>query len=125
MLSLRFRRPAAALLLLASLGLAACGGGDDDGGGGDAGGSGGGTAAAATVDLKPTTFEPDEVTVKVGEAVTWKWGSGVQHNVKFDDFESELMSKGEFSHTFDEAGTFTYTCEVHPTTMKGTVEVTA
>lgn len=82
--------------------------------------------ANATVMLNPTTFEPDEVSVKVGDRVLWKWAGGVQHNVNGgDEFKSELQADGEFAHTFDKAGTFEYVCDVHPTTMKGTVEVAA
>ena len=117
-----FRRTAAALLLIASLGLAACGGGDDDSDSGVASDSGGGTAAA-TIDLKAQTFEPAEATVKVGDTVEWKWEGGVQHNVKGDGFKSELQSKGKFTHTFDEAGTFEFSCDVHPATMKGSITV--
>ncbi len=121
-----FRRPAAILLLAASLGLAACGGGDDessDAGSDSGAASDSGGTAAATIDLKAQTFEPADATIKVGETVEWKWEGGVQHNVKGDDFKSELQNKGEFTHTFDEAGTFAYACDVHPATMKGTITV--
>jgi len=114
------RRLFAAALLAASLGLAACSDSDGEPGAGAAG-----PPADATVDLKPTTFEPADVTVKVGETVAWKWGSGVQHDVEGDGFKSKIQSKGEFRHTFDEAGSFDYTCNVHPTTMNGTVTVEA
>ena len=114
------RRPLAALLLAATLGLsAACS--DPDGGGSSAPDDG--PPADATIDLKPTTFEPSEVTVKVGETVAWKWGGGVQHDVEGDGFKSKIQSKGEFRHTFDEAGSFDFVCNVHPTTMKGTITV--
>jgi plastocyanin len=77
------------------------------------------------VQLKAITFEPDTVTIKVGEAVRWVWEGGVQHNVNGGDvFKSKLQSKGEFVHTFDKAGSFDYRCDVHPTTMKGKVVVT-
>ena len=118
------RRLLASLLLVASLGLAACSDSDEPTPGAVGDGDTG-APADATVDLKPTTFEPDEVTVKVGETVAWKWGGGVQHDVEGDGFKSKIQSKGEFRHTFDEAGTFEYTCNVHPTTMKGTVTVEA
>ena len=42
--------------------------------------------------------------MKVGETVRWKWGGGVQHDVEGDGFKSKLQSKGQFDHTFDEAG---------------------
>lgn len=82
--------------------------------------------AAATIEpntvvLKGTKFVPGTVNVKAGESVTWLWRDGsVMHNVKGDGFESELTAKGEFKHTFAEAGTFPYVCTVHPT-MKGEV----
>ena len=116
------RRLLAVALLATSFTLAAC---SDSDGTGDGDGASAGPPADATVDLKPTTFEPDEVTVKVGETVAWKWGGGVQHDVVGEGFKSKLQSKGEFRHTFDEAGTFDYKCEVHPTTMTGKVTVEA
>ena len=121
------RRLLASVLLVASLGLAACSDSDDtdDPGPGAVGDGDTGAPAAATVDLKPTTFEPAEVSVRVGETVRWKWSGGVQHDVEGDDFKSKLQSKGQFDHTFDEAGTFEYKCNVHPTTMTGKVTVEA
>jgi plastocyanin len=47
------------------------------------------------------------------------------HTATSDDevFDSgSLTEGGEFSFTFDEAGTFAYFCEVHPT-MRGTIVV--
>lgn len=64
------------------------------------------------------------MSIKVGDRVVWKWAGGVQHNVNGGgDFKSELQKSGEFAHTFDTAGTYEYVCDVHLTTMKGTVEV--
>lgn len=118
------RRLFASFLLVASLGLAACSDSDEPAPGAMGDGDTG-APAAATVDLKPTTFDPADVTIKVGETVRWKWGGGVQHDVEGDGFKSKVQSKGQFDHTFDEAGSFDYTCNVHPTTMKGTVTVEA
>ena len=108
--------------------LGACGGGDDDGG--DDNGSSATTEASASEDqasativLQPATFKPEDVTIKPGEIVLWKWAGGVQHDVQGEGFESDLMSKGEFSHTFDTAGEYPFKCTVHPTTMTGTVTV--
>jgi len=86
--------------------------------------AGGGLKPAVVVRLEPLTFEPADFQVQVGRRVVWKWAGGVQHNVRGgDEFKSELKSSGEFSHTFDKAGTYEYICDVHATTMKGTVEV--
>ena len=73
--------------------------------------------------LQPATFKPEDVTIKAGETVRWKWGGGVQHDVKGEGFDSGVKSKGTFDHTFDTAGEYPYKCTVHPTTMKGTVTV--
>lgn len=119
-MSVRSGSKLAALLFVGAAFLSACG--DDDAG--DQGTSEGAeSSAAATIDLGPTTFEPADATVAVGETVLWKWGGGVQHDVEGEGFKSEMQKEGTFSHTFDEAGTFEYKCNVHPTTMKGTITV--
>ena len=115
------RSTASALLLTASLAFAACGGGDD--GAGEDTPEASGPAAAATVNLRPVTFEPAKVDISAGETVEWKWAGGVQHDVQGEGFKSKVQSKGTFRHTFDEAGTFEFVCNVHPTTMKGSVTV--
>lgn len=117
----RSRRSAlSALLLTGSIALAACGGDD---GAGEETPEASGPPAAATVSLRPATFEPADVTIGVGETVEWKWGGGVQHDVQGEGFKSKVQSKGSFRHAFPEAGTFDYKCNVHPTTMTGTVTV--
>jgi plastocyanin len=97
-------------------------GGEDEGGGDDGGGSGGG----AQVSMEGIAFNPGEITVKVGDTVTWTNNDSVGHDVTGDDFSSGDaggLSSGEtFEHTFDEAGTFDYVCTVHPG-MEGTVTV--
>ena len=99
---------------------AACGGGDD---GGSDDGASAEPAESATVVLRDVEFNPDEVTIYTGGTVTWEWDDGnIVHDVKGDDFKSELQKEGTFEHTFDEAGTFDYTCTVHPA-MKGEVVV--
>ena len=92
--------------------LAACGGGDDD----DA------ASEPGVVRVIDNSFEPEQMEIEVGDTVTWQFEGGVAHNVVHDDFASELMKDGEFEHTFEEAGTFDYTCTVHAG-MDGTVEV--
>jgi plastocyanin len=107
---------AASLALLVA---AACGGGDD--GGSD--GAAAEPAESATVVLKNTAYDPEEVAVVTGGTVTWEWDDGnIVHDVKGDDFKSELQKEGTFEHTFDEAGTYEYSCSVHPA-MKGEVTV--
>jgi amicyanin len=128
----------AMLLACLALGLVAAGCGDDDddggggngaatteepaGGGGDGGGGGGGTE----VSMEGIAFEPAEITVSVGDTVTWTNNDSVPHDVTADSFssgEAGGMAGGDvFEHTFEEAGTFDYVCTVHPG-MEGTVVV--
>jgi len=74
---------------------------------------------------------PSVVKIGVGETVTWSNDDTAAHTVTSGTaaggldgvFDSSLFMAGaEFSHTFDEAGTFEYFCMVHPW-MAGTVIV--
>lgn len=79
----------------------------------------------ATVVVKDMTFSPASVTIKAGQAVTWEFDDGVvKHDVIAEDgsFVSELMVGGSYTHVFDEAGTFDYSCSPHPR-MTGVVIV--
>jgi len=75
-------------------------------------------------------FIPAEVTVSVGETVTWSNDDSAAHTVTSGipldadgTFDSGLfMAETTFEHTFDEAGTYDYFCMVHPW-MTGTVQV--
>jgi len=76
-------------------------------------------------------WSPSTITVEVGETVTWSNDDTAAHTVSSGSaadgldgiFDSSLfMAATEFSHTFDEAGTFEYFCMVHPW-MAGTVIV--
>jgi len=125
--------------VLAGAALAGCGG---DGGGNGNGGGDGNTVSAVNY-----AFEPDEITIAVGETVTWEFESG-GHNVcaypeMFPDIVSipesadpfgtmsadgsayEPVDPGEvFEHTFETAGEYTYVCGPHVNQdMIGTVIV--
>jgi len=76
-------------------------------------------------------FLPGEVTIGVGETVTWHNDSGVIHTVTSGSFEdgpdgtfdsSIIMSGDTFTHTFTETGQYEYFCSIHPW-MTGTVIV--
>jgi plastocyanin len=99
------------------------GGPDEEGGGGGGGGAGGG---GAEVSEEGIAFQPAEVTVGVGDTVTWTNNDSVGHDVTADSFSSGDpggMAPGDtFEHTFEEAGNFDYVCTVHPG-MEGTVVV--
>lgn len=62
-------------------------------------------------------FSPQTLTVSVGDTVTWVFEDrGMAHDVVADDysFRSSLMTTGQFTHTFDTAGTYDYHCTPHP-----------
>lgn len=111
-------------LILAAAGTACSS--SDNGDGGDVTGPDGDAVEISVVD---NAFEPAQVGASVGDTVVWTWGETAEpHNVVADEGEfssgSATAEPGTtFEHTFEEAGTFSYTCQVHPTEMTGTVTV--
>jgi len=76
-------------------------------------------------------FIPSDVTIKVGETVTWSNNDSAAHTVTSGTptdgsngtFDSSLFMAGKtFSHTFDNTGEYTYFCMVHPW-MTGKIQV--
>jgi len=76
-------------------------------------------------------FSPSEVTIGIGDSVTWHNDSTVAHTVTSGNpedgpdgvFDSSLFMGGDtFSHTFTESGEYQYFCQIHPW-MTGTVIV--
>ncbi len=122
---------AAALMLLA-----ACG--DDSGSSSNTtsapAASGGGSAttaatggAAGTIVAKDIAYNPTEITVKVGDTITFKNEDGFAHTFTADngDFDSGNVDGGaEFQYVADEAGTIAFHCKIHGN-MKGTITVEA
>ena len=92
------------------------------------------SVAAATVEISEFAYTPKQVTVKVGDTVSWINRDEFLHTVTSGAvdgpenqpdgrFEEDLDEAGsEASVTFDEAGTFTYFCEQH-NAMDGVVIV--
>lgn len=111
--------------LVVVLALSACGGGDDATQDGDDGVEPG---DGTTVVMENIGFEPAELTVEVGETVTWvNNDAGLIHTVTAEDgtFDSgQITENEEFSYTFEEPGTHPYRCDVHPNRMTGTITVT-
>jgi plastocyanin len=84
-------------------------------------------AASASVTIRDFEFAPSQVTVNVGDTVTWSNSGPTPHSATADDgsFDTGIFPEGESrSHTFNQAGTFTYFCTPHPQ-MQGTVTVQA
>ena len=115
-------RVLAALAL--TLSLAGCGGsGEDSAASSEAGGS---SAESAAVTIADLAYSPAEISVAAGSEVTWTNDDKAPHTVTFDDegvdSSEELKTGDTFSTSFDEAGTYAYTCAIHPD-MKATVTV--
>lgn len=78
--------------------------------------------------MRSIAFDPLEITINVGETVTWTNLDIVPHtatsgNPEDADFGSVFQSarlgiNDSFTHTFDEPGEFIYFCEVHPVMMR-------
>ena len=83
-------------------------------------------SAPAAVTITNFAFDPASLTVAVGATVTWTNQDSAVHTITSDagDWDSGRLSQGQsFSHTFDQAGTFPYSCAIHAS-MKGTIIVT-
>ncbi len=82
-------------------------------------------ADSAQVRIANLAFDPPTLTIAIGETVTWTNEDTVPHTVTALDgaFDSGIFDPGaSFSWTFDDAGTFAYQCQLHPT-MEGPIEV--
>jgi plastocyanin len=80
--------------------------------------------AETTVTIDNFTFAPAQLTVKVGDTVTWKNHDDIPHTVvSAGKFRSKAMDTDDsFSFTFTAAGEYKYFCSLHPH-MTGTVKV--
>lgn len=80
------------------------------------------------VNVKGMSFSPASITVNVGDKVTWRFDDGgIPHTVTgvkgaATAINSPILKEGDYSYTFDKAGTYDYICTLHPD-MKGTVTV--
>jgi len=76
------------------------------------------------------SFDPAAIAVPSGTTVTWEWtGEGGSHDVVSQDdgpldAETAAEEGHTYSHTFEESGTFIYSCTPHESAgMKGAVHV--
>ena len=114
------RRALLPSLILAALLLGACG--DDD----DATATATATATDdpttdAVVTMEQSRFAPDSLAVAPGTEVTFENLDPYAHTVTAAEgstveFDSGQLGEGDtFVQTFDDAGTYEYFCEIHPT----------
>jgi len=80
------------------------------------------------IDIAGFAFDPNPMTIHVGDTVGWTNSDAVNHTATADDgsWNTGTLSQGESSNgiTFSTAGTFTYHCAIH-SAMHGTIVVTA
>jgi plastocyanin len=86
------------------------------------------SSASATVSIGDNFYSPASVSVAVGDTVTWANNGQAQHSATANDgsFDTGVFGPGGTrSHTFNQAGTFSYFCTVHGQAQSGTVRVLA
>jgi LPXTG-motif cell wall-anchored protein len=84
-------------------------------------------AASGGVTIADFSFSPASLTINQGDTVTWVNNGPTPHSATANNgsFNTGILKAGQFgSHTFGQAGTFTYYCQPHPF-MKGTIVVQA
>jgi LPXTG-motif cell wall-anchored protein len=84
-------------------------------------------AASGSVAIADFQFTPAQITIDQGDSVTWTNNGPTAHSATAPDgsFDTGIFPAGQSrSHTFNEAGTFSYICTPHPN-MQGTVVVRA
>ena len=81
-------------------------------------------AEDVAVHIDNFVFEPAQLTVKVGQTVTWANRDDIPHTVVCaGKFRSKTMdTDGTFSFTFTAPGDYKYFCSLHPH-MTGVVKV--
>lgn len=82
------------------------------------------TPGTVSVDIQGYAFNPSTITIPAGTTVIWTQMDSTDHTVTGSGFDSGTLSQGQtFRRTFYDAGTYSYSCSIHPT-MIGTVIVT-
>lgn len=75
------------------------------------------------INIENFSFNPGTLTVKKGTSVTWTNNDAAPHTIKSTAFNSAVLNKEQsFSFTFNDAGTFSYSCSIHPS-MTGEIIV--
>lgn len=79
------------------------------------------TSTGNMVTISGFAFNPPTLKVKIGDTITWTNQDGTNHTVTGSDFQSNPIGKDQtYTHTFSQAGTFSYHCSIHPS-MQGEI----
>ena len=96
-----------------------------------------GAQATHDVEVQDNAYAPASITITEGDTVRWTQTGDNPHSVTSSDGSAEqfdshpnctplcMMNGDTYEHTFDEAGSFSYQCDVHGAAMSGTVVVEA
>ena len=81
-------------------------------------------AQEVSVTIDNFTFAPQQLTLKVGDSVTWTNHDDIPHTVvSAGKFRSKTLdTDNSFSFTFTATGDYTYFCSLHPH-MTGVIKV--
>lgn len=82
-------------------------------------------AETVTINIKDFLFQPDSITINLGDSVKWTNQDSFTHTTMSDNDlwdSGNLLSGASFTRLFDKAGKYTYHCHIHPD-MTGTVIV--
>jgi plastocyanin len=86
-----------------------------------------GAAATVEVEIKDFAYSPEPVSAAVGDVISWTNADSAPHTASLEDGScgTESLNQGDSGAlVFNEPGTYTYMCNVHPGQMKGfTIEV--
>lgn len=84
------------------------------------------TAGTVTAKIANFAFDPDAITAKVGDTITWTNSDSTGHTATVDGQDActtqTLATGASGSITFSAAGTYPFHCKIHPN-MKGTITV--
>jgi LPXTG-motif cell wall-anchored protein len=84
-------------------------------------------AASGSVTIADFSFSPGSLTINQGDTVTWVNNGPTPHSATANNgsFNTGILKAGQSaSHTFAQAGTYSYYCQPHPY-MKATIVVQA
>ena len=84
-------------------------------------------AGSGSVTIADFQFTPAQITINQGDTVTWTNNGPAAHSATAPDgsFDTGIFPAGQSrTHTFSDAGTFSYICTPHPN-MHGTIVVQA
>lgn len=89
-----------------------------------------GVTADVVIETELPNFNPSGAVIEVGDVVEWENTGTVDHTTTSGELtDAPMWDSGEFSPgesvcvRFDEVGTYSYNCTIHPNTMQGTITV--